>query len=376
MYKKCFLTSILILVLLINLNAQTFSKNASKEPILLQKGDEKYWCPICGMKLEDYYKTNHVAKLQNGTKRQYCSLNSLLEDKKKYGIDDNSIQVIDIVSQRFIKAKEAFYVIGSKVKGTMSQTSKLAFAKEEEALTFVKSFGGKIVDFNTASKSAHESYLKDKNIIKNKKIKKIYPMGKKIYKKMCKTIEPNDFIEINELKATIIKKNLCKDLKEKHLQAVALYLWEVKSLGTKDTSPYKIKILKTQKCPVCGMFVAKYPRWIAQISYIKGKEYSFDGVKDMMKFYFNPKKWGDYTISKDKISKIIVTDYYSQKPINGLKAFYVIGSDVYGPMGNELIPFQYKDDAKIFKKDHLGLKIVTFDEIKKEEVYKLDEFKK
>jgi nitrous oxide reductase accessory protein NosL len=69
----------------------------------------------------------------------------------------------------------------------------------------------------------------------------------------------------------------------------------------------------------------------------------------------------------------MVSDYYTQDAIDGKKAFYVIGSDVYGPMGNEFIPFISLEDAKTFKEDHLGVEILSFDEITEEKVYKLDE---
>ena len=128
------------------------------------------------------------------------------------------------------------------------------------------------------------------------------------------------------------------------------------------------------------MFVAKYPRWVAQIIYTHNNhehKFSFDGVKDLMKFYFDPKLWlsSEYKhpILKKNIKNILVTDYYSQKPIDGSKAYYVIGSDVYGPMGNELIPFENKEDAITFKKDHDGTKIIEFEKITQKEVYKLDE---
>ena len=91
------------------------------------------------------------------------------------------------------------------------------------------------------------------------------------------------------------------------------------------------------------MFTYKYPKWAAQIFYKHGDHehhYSFDGVKDMMKFYFDPMEWGKYEMAKkESISKILVTDYYSQKAIDAKVSYFVIGSDVYGPMGNELIPF-------------------------------------
>lgn len=45
------------------------------------------------------------------------------------------------------------------------------------------------------------------------------------------------------------------------------------------------------RCRVCGMFVAKHPNWLAQIHYNDLKEtIFFDGVKDMMVFYFNPER--------------------------------------------------------------------------------------
>ncbi len=359
------------------LNAATFSKEASKEPILVQKGEEKHWCPVCGMSIKNFYKTSHTSTLENGTVRQYCSIRCLAKDKEEYGIDENNIKVIDAKHEKLIDAKKAFYVIGSKVKGTMSMTSKLAFEKELDAKEFMKQYGGKIASFDEALKEAQNSLKKDDANTKNKKIKKVYPMGKKIFEKLCnEDIDPTEYIEINELKADIKNNKLCKRLDEKKLQAVALYLWEVKRFGDLDSIKNKVQVEEREKCPVCGMFVAKYPRWAAQIFYKHGDhehKFSFDGVKDMMKFYFNPKKWGDYPVSKDMISKILVTDYYSQEAIDGSKAFYVIGSDVYGPMGNELIPFINENDAKIFKNDHDGTKIVRFDKIIEDEVYKLDE---
>ena len=51
------------------------------------------------------------------------------------------------------------------------------------------------------------------------------------------------------------------------------------------------------------------------------------------------------------------------KIIDAGKAFFVIGSDVYGPMGSELIPFVSESDAEGFKKDHEGKRILRFEDI-------------
>ena len=119
---------------------------------------------------------------------------------------------------------------------------------------------------------------------------------------------------------------------------------------------------KEDKCPVCGMFVAKYPDFLAQIIFKDNSYALFDGVKDLFKYYFDIKK---YNPSKDipDIVAIYVADYYSLNPIDGRRAWYVVGSDVYGPMGKELIPFQKEDEAKEFMTDHGGKMLMRFDEV-------------
>ena len=63
------------------------------------------------------------------------------------------------------------------------------------------------------------------------------------------------------------------------------------------------------------------------------------------------------------LSNIYVKDYYSLKWFSAKDAFYIIGSDVYGPMGHELIPFESKGAAESFLKDHHGKEIITFGDI-------------
>ena len=116
------------------------------------------------------------------------------------------------------------------------------------------------------------------------------------------------------------------------------------------------------RCSVCGMFVAKYPNWVAQIHYDDLRQIEFfDGVKDMMVFYFNPERYDG--APRAAIKDIFVKDYYSLTWLSAKDAFYVIGSDVYGPMGHELIPFGSKEAAESFLQDHHGTEILTFGKI-------------
>ena len=127
-------------------------------------------------------------------------------------------------------------------------------------------------------------------------------------------------------------------------------------------APNPLKPSSKDKCPVCGMFVAKYPDWVAAVSFGDGSKVFFDGAKDLFKYYFD---LGKYNPSKKlgDIEKVQVTDYYDLTPTNGFEAFYIIGSEVYGPMGRELIPFEKEGAAREFLKDHKGKSFLKFKEV-------------
>ena len=135
--------------------------------------------------------------------------------------------------------------------------------------------------------------------------------------------------------------------------------------------PKPVTAAKTDKCPVCGMFVAKYPDFLAQVIYRDSSYALFDGAKDMFKYYFNLKKYNPSKELSD-IAVIYVTDYYSMKPTDGRKAHYVIESNVFGPMGRELIPFEKEPEAKEFLVDHAGKKRIRFDEVTPDLIKGLD----
>ncbi|AHJ14073.1 NosL family protein [Sulfurospirillum multivorans DSM 12446] len=277
------LRAVLILFILLNsAYAQMFQSVPEGNATLIQSGKEKYACPNCGMHLVKFYKTSHTHE-----NHQYCSIHCLYESTQ--GVIPQDAKVVDTITLELIDVKKAYYVVGSKVRGTMTRTSSYAFGNEKDALLFVSDNGGKIMNFEAAFAVAAEDF-------------------------------PNEF-------------------------------------GKKATAPTvasvtKIEVPKDAKCPICGMFVAKYPQWVAL--YDGEKKFYFDGVKDMMKYAYARK------LSSDKF---YVSDYYKLSKLEATKAFYVIGSNVYGPMGSELIPFATQEEAETFSRDHNGQKVIAFDEI-------------
>jgi len=184
--------------------------------------------------------------------------------------------------------------------------------------------------------------------------------GARISKVMCdKTkLQTLHAKTAKEAKKRIISEKICSGLNPGQLEAVALFV-----TSSKQQTTQSIHVPKDAKCPICGMFVAKYPKWVAFMKDSQGGTYYFDGVKDMMKYYFNHKN--------ENFPTMLVQDFYTLKPIEAKKAFYVIGANIYGPMGRELIPFKTLEDAQTFKTEHYGKKIIRFNEI--EEAYLYEE---
>lgn len=119
---------------------------------------------------------------------------------------------------------------------------------------------------------------------------------------------------------------------------------------------------KQEKCPVCGMFVAKYPEWVVELIFADGSRAVFDGVRDLVRYLADMRGFGG-TKRPEDVQAVFVLDYYSLEPVDGRAAFYVLGSDVRGPMGRELIPFAKEEEARGFLGDHHGTRILRFTEL-------------
>jgi nitrous oxide reductase accessory protein NosL len=117
-----------------------------------------------------------------------------------------------------------------------------------------------------------------------------------------------------------------------------------------------------EKCPVCGMFVARYPDWVAGIRFQDGSRALFDGAKDLFKLLLRVEDYGAVSRRTD-VASIFVTDYYALTQVDARTAWFVVGSDVLGPMGHELVPFAREAEAREFLRDHRGKQVLRFAEV-------------
>ena len=124
-------------------------------------------------------------------------------------------------------------------------------------------------------------------------------------------------------------------------------------------------------CPVCGMIVSKYPNWVATVLYKDGHAHHFDGAKDMFKYLQDLPKYAPGHRRED-IEAIVVTDFYNLGKVDARQAYFVIGSDILGPMGHELVPLANRMDAEEFLKDHKGKRALAFGQITSQLVDQVD----
>ncbi len=263
----------------------------------------------------------------------------------------DTIFVTDFETKQVLDPKKSYFVLNSKYKSTCSKYPIVAFLDENKARAFTKRYDGSVRDFDFALFVAQKDLSSDGKIIEQRE-SLFANKGKVLFEKYCKNNVQN-----------------CKNLNTENTAFLEAYLKNPFKIEKNVIS--KIEVPQEAKCQVCGMFVAKYPKWATQITFKDGHNYYFDGVKDMMKFYFEPEKFhGRYT--KNDIQFLFVSDYYSLENTPAEKAFFVVGSNVYGPMGHELIPFKNGADAKEFQKAHLGKMILQLNEITPNILHKLD----
>ena len=116
------------------------------------------------------------------------------------------------------------------------------------------------------------------------------------------------------------------------------------------------------RCPVCGMFVSPYPEWVGQVRHGDGTTVFFDGSKDLFKYLLSLERLPPNKRRKN-VAAVFVTNYYDGEVIAARTAFFVVGSNVMGPMGPDLVPHRSLEAAQDFAQDHDGRRILRFDEI-------------
>lgn len=116
------------------------------------------------------------------------------------------------------------------------------------------------------------------------------------------------------------------------------------------------------RCPVCGMYPARFPRWAAQAIFSDGAAQHFDSPVDLLVFLQRVERYNP-SYAKEDVAASFVADAESGEWVASQTAFFVHGSSARGPMrGADLPAFATREQAATFARRHGG-RILTLAEV-------------
>lgn len=124
------------------------------------------------------------------------------------------------------------------------------------------------------------------------------------------------------------------------------------------------------RCPVCGMYPARFPRWAAQTVFRDGASHYFDSPINLFAFLQRIDRYSKRYAPED-VAVSYVTDFESGQWIDAHQAFFVQGSTAFGPMRAADLPaFSSRKSADAFARSRGG-KVLTFTQITPELIQSL-----
>jgi nitrous oxide reductase accessory protein NosL len=162
-----------------------FMPRTAPDPLPLENELAKYpKCPYCGMDRTEYHHSRHLVQydddLVDGTCSIHClaislSLNLDRGPKAIYAADFGATAEIKPLTP----VDKASYLIGSKLKGTMTANSKVAFADKAQAEAVMAKEGGALASFDEALRQTHLDMAADTVRIRKNRAEKRQKMMQK-----------------------------------------------------------------------------------------------------------------------------------------------------------------------------------------------------
>ncbi len=104
---------------------------------------------------------------------------------------------------------------------------------------------------------------------------------------------------------------------------------------------------------MCAMRIVDNPAWAGAIELIDGKTYYTCSVRCTLATSMNSDKF--LGAPKSEIKRVRVPRYLAKsKTLDAEKAWYVVDSDVRGPMGHTLLPAASHEEANTLVERHKG----------------------
>ena len=116
------------------------------------------------------------------------------------------------------------------------------------------------------------------------------------------------------------------------------------------------------RCPVCGMFPARFPDWAAQVIFANGDAQFFDSPLSFFLYLNNVPRYSPGRTASDIVARY-VTDGAGSGWTDAAAAYYVHGSSARGPMrAGDLPAFASVQEAERFAAARGG-RVLVFDAV-------------
>ncbi|RXK49226.1 nitrous oxide reductase accessory protein NosL [Halorientalis pallida] len=152
--------------------------------------------------------------------------------------------------------------------------------------------------------------------------------------------------------------------------------------GTDSDAPDPVTLTRADQCELCGMVIPNHPGPVAEVFYAEQRPsghgnparfcstweaftYDFerrDRGWERTAFYVTDYSAVDYDLITDAGDTLISTHVAASAFAGATEVTFVVGSEVKGAMGRDLIGFSGQDDAAAFRREHGG-ELGTFEEI-------------
>jgi nitrous oxide reductase accessory protein NosL len=144
--------------------------------------------------------------------------------------------------------------------------------------------------------------------------------------------------------------------------------------------PEPVTLTTGDTCDVCGMVIPNHPGPSSEIFYADQEPNGhpnparFDSTWEAFQFDFAREDWErqafyvtdyssvDYEIRTDDGQKLISTHPQKEAFVGAETVTFVVGSEVVGAMGKDLIAFSEASDAESFRDEHGG-ELATMDDV-------------
>ncbi len=141
----------------------------------------------------------------------------------------------------------------------------------------------------------------------------------------------------------------------------AIFTLLILATGCSGAGPRKAFTIEVHKeCPLCGMIPARYPQFHCQLVLKNGDYVAFDSATGLLTYLLFPDKTG---MEPGKVSQVYFKDYVTEAWIPSDQTYFVVGSEIMGPMGIEFLAVDSEENALAVKRQEKGELIIQYQQI-------------